>query len=606
MMLAAVLAFCCLCPGRYSSPRSGIAMAALTPPLPAFGNIESRCRWEVDEESVPDIVVEVFSDRVSSSSHILGYGPAEVSGALQHVTVYFTAPDLETIKNLTLKAWANCHPVGSPMACEQLMTSESAQSGELFVYAINSWKGGHENRMLLQLFDTHNAIVAQGKASFVLEAISNKTEGIMQNLVAASAQHQIEACSDRILDSGDRCWERRGGGAHSTVAGLEWKELVCSQPRAPLRLYHVSMLQFSRGRVHLWLPPKLVLTALALSGEGVEGGEAGEAGEGSGGDGDARVRSLSEEGFEVGMIHLHAHSRPPQRECHPMYRWPIEGTGDEEEHEEISTGGGRVAPVPGLGGVGVLRVGLLAVGVTGGSIEHLGHFLLDYLANLYRMQQAFRSARGGATQDEGSIEWLCLVDDMRAGLDDLPARRFYSLVSAVCREAWVSLGELPDKTCLDHVVVGFGALETIRSSHASSVPRAVHTETCKVVVLDLQHRILRSLTPPLFPRELPRGTGRLVYLSRTDTAWRRLLNEEELVGSWNQAHAATTHLHIHTVQLHTMPIREQLLLLQDTRVMIGLNASHLHDAGASHMHDARASHLLAFLPSFLNTALIEA
>jgi hypothetical protein len=257
-----------------------------------------------------------------------------------------------------------------------------------------------------------------------------------------------------------------------------------------------------------------------------------------------------------------------------MYKWPIEGTGD-EEHEEVSTGGGGggVDPVAGLGGVGVLRVGLLAVGVTGGSIEHLGHFFLDYLANLYRMQQAFRSARGGATQDEGTIQWLCLVDDMRAGLDDLPARRFYSLIAAVCREAWVSLGELPDNACLHHVVVGFGALETIRSRDAWSVARAVHTETCKVVVLDLQHRILRSLTPPLFPRELSKGNGRIVYLSRSDTGWRRLLNEEELVGLWNSAHAATTHLHIHTVQLHTMPIREQLLLLQDTRVMIGLNAT---------------------------------
>lgn len=42
-----------------------------------------RCGWEAAEDSVSEIVAEVFSDPVSSSSHILGYGPAEVSGALQ-------------------------------------------------------------------------------------------------------------------------------------------------------------------------------------------------------------------------------------------------------------------------------------------------------------------------------------------------------------------------------------------------------------------------------------------------------------------------------------------------------------------------------------------
>ena len=80
---------------------------------------------------------------------------------LQHVTAYFTAVDLDTIRPLTLKAWVDCHPIGAPIGCEHLMTSASEQSGELFVYAIDSWKGGHVNRILMQLFDAQQTLLAQ-------------------------------------------------------------------------------------------------------------------------------------------------------------------------------------------------------------------------------------------------------------------------------------------------------------------------------------------------------------------------------------------------------------------------------------------------------------
>jgi len=63
--------------------RNGVRQVLLLLLAVAAGS--SRCGWEVAEDSVTEIVVEVFSDPVSSSSHILGYGPAEVSGALQVV-----------------------------------------------------------------------------------------------------------------------------------------------------------------------------------------------------------------------------------------------------------------------------------------------------------------------------------------------------------------------------------------------------------------------------------------------------------------------------------------------------------------------------------------
>jgi len=73
--------------------------------------------------------------------------------------------------------------------------------------------------------------------------------------------------------------------------------------------------------------------------------------------------------------------------------------------------------------------------------------------------------------DEEAVEWLCLVDDMRDSLDDLPSRKFYPLLRAVCPQMWRSLGELPDQMCLAEAVVAFGGLETIRSRDAKAVPR---------------------------------------------------------------------------------------------------------------------------------------
>lgn len=48
------------------------------------------------------------------------------------------------------------------------------------------------------------------------------------------------------------------------------------------------------------------------------------------------------------------------------------------------------------------------------------------------------------------------------------------------------------------------------------------------------------------------------------------------VRDWNEAHAGNGDLHISAVHLHAMPIREQLQLLQNTRVMIGVNGGQIN------------------------------
>ena len=122
--------------------------------------------------------------------------------------------------------------------------------------------------------------------------------------------------------------------------------------------------------------------------------------------------------------------------------------------------------------------------------------------------------------------------------------------------------------------------------------RTVHSPSCQSVVVDLQRRVLRSVN--LSPRTIEKGEGKLIYLSRQDTGWRRLVNEEALVQEWNKLHARSGggsrgggeeeeggeggggDLQMLRVHLHEMPIREQLLLLQDTRVMIGVNGGQIN------------------------------
>ena len=496
----------------------------------------TRCGWE-SKGAQGELVVEVFSDPLSSSSHILGFGPAEVSGALQHVTAYFTAVDLLSIQNLTLLAWINCSPLGAPLPCDQLMSGASEQSGELFMYAVDAWKGGHDNHLLVQLLDEERGVLAQGETLFQLEAVTNKTEGLFAALAASQVEGLAEGtCRGAVDVKTGECAEH---GPYSAVTTLEWDRLQCSQPRAPLRVYHVSMTQWSRGRLHLWLP------STVLHAEGVQ-----EVHDGG------REGVWLDEGIDVGMARLHVDSHvPPLSDCHPMYPWS--GDGAEADGREV--------------------VALLPVRVTGGSVEHLGHFFLDYLANVYRMQQAYlhnRQSRVGGMDPGADIQWLCLVDDMRSSLEDLPPRKFYPLLNAVCPQLWRSLGQLPEKACLPHAVVAFGGLETIRSKDAMSVPAAVHRDACRDVVLDLQRRVLASVH--LQPRVLPRGAGKLLYLSRHDTGWRRLVNEEQLVGAWNVAQSHRSDLQMHSVHLHTMPIREQLVLLQDTRLMVGVNGGQIN------------------------------
>ena len=461
-LVALAVACCCAHAGEL------VAASDHGAPAPRPG----RCGWEADDARVSEIVVEVFADAESSSSHILGYGPAEVAGRLQHVTLYFSAVGLDTIRGMSLRAWAGCAPIGAPMPCAQLMTSGSEQSGELLVYANSAWKGGHDNYVLVQLFDTDNALVAQGESSFVLHSITNKTEGLIEALadeLHASASAGPHTCSPpqenrqggvRVGDEGGE-GELRCEGGHSAVQRLEWEQLACAQPRAPLRVYRVSMAQWSRGQLHLWLPPHALQRATGAP-------------------------DVPEEGLKVGMARLFAQPLPAPSTCHPHYPWPTAGSG----------GGAG-----GAGGAGARTlVALLPVLVTAGSIEHLGHFFLDYLANIYRMQQTYllwrrggtggtgaraglgkgvgegMGAGGGAGEgaegsvDEEAVEWLCLVDDMRDSLQDLPRRKFYPLLRAVCPQMWRSLGELPDKACLADAVVAFGGLETIRSRDSKAVP----------------------------------------------------------------------------------------------------------------------------------------
>ncbi|EKX36318.1 hypothetical protein GUITHDRAFT_117547 [Guillardia theta CCMP2712] len=129
---------------------------------------------------------------------------------------------------------------------------------------------------------------------------------------------------------------------------------------------------------------------------------------------------------------------------------------------------------------------------------------------------------------------------MRETMSDLPKRKFYSTVNSICTR-WLSLGELPDGSCFQRVILSFGSLELIRAADVSDVVslRRQGNECLKVGKAEEQREI--------------------IYLSRNDTGWRRMLNEHELVLKWNDKNP---HYPMRSVSLHTMTMLDQLSLLQ--------------------------------------------
>jgi len=166
---------------------------------------------------------------------------------------------------------------------------------------------------------------------------------------------------------------------------------------------------------------------------------------------------------------------------------------------------------------------------------------------------------------------LLLLDDLRDSVTSLPKRRFYEMLNGISSRSWQALGELREGTCFQELVVGFGALEVIRSRDAPSIVERVFSESCTGIVLSFQHTILRSYN--LEPKTLKYGEGDLNYLSRSDTGWRRMRNENELVEAWNQRRPSDP---MKKVSLHIMPFGDQLELLQNTRVMIGINGGQIN------------------------------
>ena len=77
---------------------------------------------------------------------------------------------------------------------------------------------------------------------------------------------------------------------------------------------------------------------------------------------------------------------------------------------------------------------------------------------------------------DGEVEWVCLVDDMRDSLLDLPPRKFYPLLQAVCPRMWRSLGELPEQVCYRMCSLTIECVLVL--SNAGSVAVWAHIAAC--------------------------------------------------------------------------------------------------------------------------------
>lgn len=211
------------------------------------------------------------------------------------------------------------------------LQADAPNAGALHVLAGRRglWSRGGAKCALLQVRGADGRVLAQGSSSFVAPAPgANRTEGALSALAAAHPQ----ACS--ATKRGERCGAVEDG--FSEVMRHAWDLLACSQPRAPLRVLEVRGARWEGGRFEVWLGDagmRAVRGFLESVGDGSD------------------VEGLDGAGLEVGMLRVRAGPIPESV-------WCAEG------------GEGGDAGLWGGGGGGL--VGYMPVGVTTGSVEHLG------------------------------------------------------------------------------------------------------------------------------------------------------------------------------------------------------------------------------------------
>ena len=192
------------------------------------------------------------------------------------------------------------------------------------------WSRGGEMCALLQVRGADGGVLAQGCSTFVAPAPRPfRTEGVLSTLAEAHPQ----ACN--AAERGEQCGAAEAG--FSEVLRHEWDLLACSQPRAPLRVLEVRGARWEGGRFEVWLGDAGMRAVRGFI-ESVGDGSDEEGVDGA--------------GIEVGMLRVLAGPMPESLWC--------------AEGGEGEGGAGRW----GAGGGGL--VGYLPVGVTTGSVDHLG------------------------------------------------------------------------------------------------------------------------------------------------------------------------------------------------------------------------------------------
>lgn len=492
---------------------------------------EARCGFE--KEAVSELIVEIFTPEPGSSFRD-GHGPAEVTRGEQLINIFIAAPEIDSVEDFRVQIWRACKPITERMPCLPML-GETKNSLGLMLYVSDEWVGGHENDILAQVTDNAGVVQAQGRSTFSLDLPSNQTEGAMHALASAlpapgygSWLHPwSDGCNPQTLQDVRFCQKKK----QSQIKELKLSVAECSQPRAPLRMYELTATRWNAdGHFEVFLPDK----AKEPLGLGPDAKEA-----------------------KIGMLNVQVKGIPSADKC---AFWDID---NEVTNDQIA--GGMTA--------------FLLVGVTGGSVEHLGHFFLDFLFNIYRLMAGSEAdwwkdmLEAGNEDIELRGSGIVLVDDMRDTVADLPPRKFYSLVRALLPQTWMSLGQLPDNVCFHRVIMGFGGLEVIRARDAASIRNVVHAPKCRGVVVNFQKRLLRHYG--LAPRVVSAETEDRVrlYLSREDTGWRRLVNEKELVAAWNDKRPEH---HLQMTSLHTMEFGAQLALLQRSQAMIGINGGQIN------------------------------
>eukprot|EP00961_Rhodomonas_salina_P149077 2006828-Rhodomonas_salina.1 len=373
---------------------------------------------------------------------------------------------------------------------------DGSLSGELEIHWTTQVDIPTSIQLALEVKDATHAVLARGHTHF---------EYVSELAPALAMERVLETLSINDVSL------HTNAERHSEVQRIDSEVLGCSTPRSKLRTFQLSNVLVRKGTLDVFL-------------------------------GEHSLNSIQNlaPSMQASFGDMYPERRAPLR--------VLSGPWDANKCSGVSdlrgnrTGTGEPA----------LRTAFLLVGVGMGTVEHFAHFLWDFALNIFRLQSALEHQRREQNATNGKGIVLLQTESMAALLRDRP-RRFYEVLSGALHVQWEALDDVQDGTCLRSVAVGFGALQSVRSSEVRGSALSAGSQPCQTFIRAFARRLVApyvNAVPFMHAAEREtegrwaesaRSKGRetlreqvVLVMSREGERWRRWLNEEEVVERWNE------------------------------------------------------------------------